>query len=138
MKFIGIAALAALAACASSSHAQVPALDHVVVVIMENHSYDQVRLKPYTASLIAISSTCTQSYAVTHPSLPNYLALWAGSTFGIANDNCPADGSPFTAGNLGRHGLPKLGWADWNDAFNLVRWTAKRLDRPATSGGYSM
>jgi len=25
----------------------------------------------------------------------------------------------FTAGNLGRHGLPKLGWADWNDAFNL-------------------
>ena len=90
MKFIGIAALAALAACASSSHAQVPALDHVVVVIMENHSYDQVRLKPYSASLIAISSTCTQSYAVTHPSLPNYLALWAGSTFGIANDNCPA------------------------------------------------
>lgn len=25
----------------------------------------------------------------------------------------------FTAGNLGRHGLPNLGWADWNDAFNL-------------------
>jgi cellobiose phosphorylase len=25
----------------------------------------------------------------------------------------------FTAGNLGRHGLPKLGWADWNDAFNM-------------------
>jgi cellobiose phosphorylase len=25
----------------------------------------------------------------------------------------------FTPGNLGRHGLPKLGWADWNDAFNM-------------------
>ncbi|MEO6097133.1 MAG: GH116 family glycosyl hydrolase [Fibrobacteria bacterium] len=25
----------------------------------------------------------------------------------------------FTAGNLGRHGLPNLGWADWNDAFNM-------------------
>jgi cellobiose phosphorylase len=25
----------------------------------------------------------------------------------------------FTLGNLGQHGLPKLGWADWNDAFNL-------------------
>ncbi len=25
----------------------------------------------------------------------------------------------FTAGNLGRHGLPSLGWADWNDAFNM-------------------
>jgi len=25
----------------------------------------------------------------------------------------------FTLGNLGRHGLPALGWADWNDAFNM-------------------
>jgi hypothetical protein len=102
MKLAVIAALLAALACASSSHAQVPALDHVVVVMMENHSYDEVRVKPYTASLIAASSTCTQSYAVTHPSLPNYLALWSGSTFGIANDNCPADGSPFNAKNLGR------------------------------------
>jgi phosphatidylinositol-3-phosphatase len=79
----------------------VPALDHVIVVIMENHNYDQVRLKPYTASLIANYSTCTQSYAVTHPSLPNYLALWAGSTFNVTNDDCPAPGSPYTANNLG-------------------------------------
>lgn len=100
MKLIRIVALLA-AVSAGQAHAQVPALDHVVVVMMENHSYDQVRFKPYTATLIAASSTCTQSYAVTHPSLPNYLALWSGLTFGIDNDNCPADGSPFTVENLG-------------------------------------
>jgi acid phosphatase len=102
MKLIGTAALLAALACAGTSHAQVPALNHVIVVVMENHSYDEVRLQPYTASLIATSSTCTQSYAVTHPSLPNYLALWSGNTFGIDNDNCPADGSPFTVANLGQ------------------------------------
>ena len=100
MKLIRIAALLAIVS-AGGAHAQVPALDHVVVVIMENHSYDQVRFKPYTASLIATASACTRSYAVTHPSLPNYLALWSGNTFGIDNDNCPADGSPFTVDNLG-------------------------------------
>jgi phosphatidylinositol-3-phosphatase len=102
MKLTRVATAALCVAVHSSSlHAQVPPLDHVVVVIMENHSYDEVRLYPYTASLILTSSTCTQSHAVTHPSLPNYLALWSGRTFGITNDNCPADGSPFTVDNLG-------------------------------------
>jgi hypothetical protein len=101
MKLIHIAVLLTATAGGAPVRAQVPTLDHVVVVIMENHSYDEVRLEPYTSALIAASSVGTRSYAVTHPSLPNYLALWAGSTFGIANDNCPADGSPFTAANLG-------------------------------------
>ena len=96
-----IAAICALA-LASPARAQVPALDHVVVVVMENHSYNEVRVKPYTASLIASSSTCTQSYAITHPSFPNYLCLWAGSTLGMTNNNCPPAGSPFMVANLGQ------------------------------------
>ncbi|HET6349202.1 MAG TPA: alkaline phosphatase family protein [Candidatus Krumholzibacteria bacterium] len=96
-----IAVLATLVIPAAVCRADVPALDHVMVVIMENHSYDQVRVKTYTASLIADYSACTQSYAVTHPSLPNYLALWAGSTFGVNNDNCPSPGSPYYTENLG-------------------------------------
>jgi phosphatidylinositol-3-phosphatase len=130
MKLIHLAALlATVSAC--DAQAQVPALDHVVVVVMENHSYDEVRLSPYTASLIASSSACTHSYAVTHPSLPNYLALWSGSTFGIDNDNCPADGSPFTAQNLG-HACQVAG----------VSWRAYCEDLPTagdpvcSSGGY--
>ncbi len=83
------------------ARAQVPPLDHVIVVIMENKSYDQVRTAAYTASLITNYSTCTNSFAVTHPSQPNYIALWAGSTLGVVNDACPAPGSPYSAENLG-------------------------------------
>jgi acid phosphatase len=102
MKVAGFAILlSAFAFAPASASAQVPPLDHVIVVIMENHSYDQTRFAPYTASLIARYAKLTQSYAVTHPSLPNYLALWAGSTFNVDNDDCPAPGSPYTAANLG-------------------------------------
>jgi hypothetical protein len=41
----------------------------------------------------------TQAYAVAHPSEPNYLALFAGSTFGVSSDACPVDAG--AAPNLG-------------------------------------
>jgi len=76
-------------------------MTHVIVVVMENHSYNEVRGLPYLSGLIARSSSFSQSFAVTHPSEPNYIALWAASTLGVTNDDCPAPGSPFTAENLG-------------------------------------
>jgi hypothetical protein len=81
--------------------ATVPAAAHVIVIVMENKSYDQVRTAPYTAGLIAVSSSFSASYAVTHPSQPNYLALWSGGTQGVTDDQCPPPGAPFTAENLG-------------------------------------
>ncbi len=84
-----------------SEVAAVPSISHIIVVVMENHSYDQVRFAPYTASLIAANSSFGFSYAVTHPSQPNYIAMWAGITLGVSNDTCPAPGSPYTAENLG-------------------------------------
>lgn len=79
----------------------VPLLDHIIVVVMENHSYDQVRFLPYTASLIAANSSFSASYALTHPSQPNYIGMWAGALLGVSNNTCPAPGSPFSAQNLG-------------------------------------
>jgi acid phosphatase len=76
-------------------------LNHVILVVMENHSYDEVRTLPYIATLIQGSTSFSQSYAVSHPSQPNYLALWAASTLGISNDNCPPAGSPYAVANLG-------------------------------------
>ena len=75
-------------------------MDHVILVVMENHNYDQVRTLPYISTLISEYTSFSQSYAVTHPSQPNYLALWAASTF-VSNDNCPPQGSPYSAANLG-------------------------------------
>ncbi len=45
---------------------------------------------PYLASLARRYGRTTSYRAVTHPSLPNYLALAAGSTFGISDDSEPA------------------------------------------------
>lgn len=70
-----------------------PRPDHVVVVIEENRGYAQIMDKRNSASYIhALAKrgvSFTESYGVSHPSQPNYLALFSGSTQGITNDTCP-------------------------------------------------
>ena len=63
-----------------------PRYDHVVIVIEENHSASEVRDSPYMTSLAARGTVLTRSYAVAHPSQPNYIALFSGSTQGIRDD----------------------------------------------------
>ena len=65
---------------------------HVVVVVMENHSYSDVigyAGAPYLNALARQGADLTQMYAITHPSQPNYLALLSGSTHGVTDDVCP-------------------------------------------------
>jgi phosphatidylinositol-3-phosphatase len=63
----------------------------VLVVIEENHSLDQMRAgMPYTYSLAERFGYAENYFALAHPSLPNYLAIVAGSTFGISDDHPPA------------------------------------------------
>ena len=71
------------------SASAVPRLRHVVLVVFENESYGAVigsKQAPTFNALARRYSLLTQSYAVSHPSLPNYLALVSGSTFGIRSD----------------------------------------------------
>jgi hypothetical protein len=61
----------------------------VFIIVMENNEYGNIigsSSAPYINSLANQYSLATQYYAITHPSLPNYLALTAGSTFGITSD----------------------------------------------------
>jgi Phosphoesterase family/FG-GAP-like repeat len=65
-----------------------PAYDHVLVVVQENHSFGQIvgnPQAPYLNSLASGGALLTNYHAVTHPSQPNYFALYAGSTFGVAD-----------------------------------------------------
>lgn len=84
-----------------------PAAPSTFLIVMENHSYAQALAAPFTASLAAQGSLATNYHAVSHPSLPNYLALTSGSTWGIADDGyhvLPAGrdlGSQLTAAGLG-------------------------------------
>jgi acid phosphatase len=60
--------------------------DHVVIVIEENHSLSQVGESPYFGSLASRGTLFTRSFAVAHPSQPNYIAIFSGSTHGIRDD----------------------------------------------------
>ena len=112
----GILTLLLIAASARPAASAVVPLDHIIVVIMENKNYNQVRTAPYTASVIAGGAELTNSFAVAHPSQPNYLVLWGGSTQGVFNDVCPPAGSPFTTENFG-HALEAAGktWKSYSE-----------------------
>lgn len=105
----------AMGACAfsaastlSGSASHLPRPDHIVMVIEENHSYSQIIDSPdapYINRLAAQGAVFTQSFGVTYPSQPNYLALFSGSTQGITDNSCP---HIFTTPNLG-HALLAAG-----------------------------
>ena len=59
---------------------------HVFVVVMENKSYAEAMAEPFTARLATDNGLATNYHAISHPSLPNYLALTSGSTYGIRDD----------------------------------------------------
>lgn len=78
----------------STSHASVTpsGAGHVVVVMLENHSYSDVigsSAAPYLNSLAKRGANLTDMHAVAHPSQPNYVALFAGATLGVSDDRCP-------------------------------------------------
>jgi len=85
----GLIAALCVPAATPVQAATVPALNHVFVIVMENHAYNQIigsSAAPYTNSLLGSGALATNYYGVTHPSLPNYLALAGGSTYGITSD----------------------------------------------------
>ena len=72
----------------------VPDFEHIVIVVFENREFGSVignARMPYFNTLANSYTLLTQYYAITHPSLPNYLAMIGGDTFGITFDciSCP-------------------------------------------------
>jgi phospholipase C len=66
-----------------------PPVGHIFVIVLENHEYGDVIGNsdlPYLNELARRYGVASASYAVAHPSLPNYLALTGGDTFGITSD----------------------------------------------------
>jgi hypothetical protein len=117
--------------------AGLPHFSHVVVIVMENEEYSSIignSSAPYINSLANQGALATQYYAISHPSLPNYLALSGGSTFGISSDCNPGPGGLATGPSLADqlHGAG-------------ISWKAYMEDRPPTcaqaqsdSGNYAV
>jgi len=70
----------------------VPHLDHVFLIMMENHGYSQILNNPnapFINELAGKANLATNFFAVGHPSLTNYLEVVGGSNFGVLSDNAP-------------------------------------------------
>lgn len=107
MKYLSFVVLLALVSCSRTDHissmqpaseeAPVSASvkptrpDHIFVVWFENKSFNQIirnSAAPYINSLIPQGTLFSKSYALFHPSYPNYIAFFAGSNYGVTNDSC--------------------------------------------------
>jgi hypothetical protein len=115
--------LALLVCPAATASSTVPAFEHVVVIVFENKEASSVlgnRTAPTFNSYARRYANVTRYFGVTHPSLPNYLALVSGSTHGITSDctSCTASGKSLadTIEESGRtwkiyaEGLPSPGY----------------------------
>jgi acid phosphatase len=95
---------------------ELPRPDHIVIVVEENKAYSQIignKEAPYINELARRSALFTNSFGVTHPSQPNYLALFSGSTRGITSNTCPLDLSgPNLASALTAKGLGFASYAE--------------------------
>lgn len=146
----------------STSTTPPPPAHKVMVIIEENHSQTEaITLMPHLASWANTYGKATAYTAATHPSLPNYLAIAGGDTFGIADDNAPsshpiAGDSVFdqtiTAGktaktyaegmtsncmlsNTGRYAVKHNPWPYFNGATQRASCNANDVPLGTTSSG---
>ena len=102
-KFLVLIALLQMLIIKGKAQSALPRPDHVVILIMENHGYEDIignADAPYINSLAQENASLTASYGLIHPSQPNYIMLYSGSNQGVTNNNVPA-GIPWSTPNLG-------------------------------------
>jgi hypothetical protein len=110
----------------------IPRYDHVVVVIEENHAYNELigsPNAPYINELAKDGTLFTDSHGIGHPSQPNYLALFSGSTQRVTGDGCLLKSTPFKTPNLGaallHKGLTFKGYAETMPAVGFLGCTSR-------------
>jgi hypothetical protein len=118
-------------ACAASD--DLPLIDHVVVVVLENHSFDQIvdpHRAPFIHHLATDGALFVNAFAVSHPSQPNYFALFSGSSQGISDNEHHTFDKPTLADALNAAGKSFVGYVEtgsprkhnpWNPLSTLVR-----------------
>jgi phosphatidylinositol-3-phosphatase len=129
----GVAAVS-LAPRVRLAAAALPTPAHVVIVVEENRSQANIignKSAPFINALAANGAMMAQSFAETHPSEPNYLALFAGSTFGVTENVCPVDGGnvPNLASELLAAGYTFIGFAEGLPAVGSTVCSAGKYAR---------
>lgn len=110
----------------SGSTSGVPAYSHIVVVMEENHAYNEIIGSPSApyikGTLVPGGAVMSNYFAITHPSEPNYFALYAGSTFGVTDDNFHAEPDPTLETVLNAAGKSFAGYVEQPIDQNHTPW----------------
>ena len=116
---------------------KLPRPDHIVVVIEENKSYEDILGSgnaPYLKSLASQGAVLSKFYALHHPSQANYVELFSGTDGGVYNDDCPplSHGIPFTNPSLGGTFISNGGFIGFAEGLpaSVSNWNA--LCHPTT------
>lgn len=94
----------------NSPQSSIPRYSHIIIVIEENHAYHELvgsANAPYISMLAKGGACFTDSHGIGHPSQPNYLAFFSGSTQGVTDDQCLDKVTPYHTPNLAAELLKK-------------------------------
>jgi hypothetical protein len=160
---VSLAFLAFLPRGLVRSATSAPHLDHVFVIILENHDYCQLLAAPASAvpgecatgdnpnpahdapflnKLAAANGVATAYFGTSHPSEPNYISMVGGNYFGIQDDDdytCPNGPAPNSVGCIGGNDLNNQNSTCNCDAINYPNHTiygdnlAQQLDNRGVS-----
>lgn len=86
--FVSMAMLYMLMGAGAWAQAVTPPFDHIIVIMMENHSFSEIVGNPdapFMNGLTAANPVAANYFGITHPSLPNYMAPTGGDTFFTTN-----------------------------------------------------
>ena len=61
--------------------------DRVLIIVLENQNYSSAMKDPFLAQLAQMGASFSNFHALIHPSYPNYLAMVAGSSFGVRSND---------------------------------------------------
>ena len=96
--------------------AGLPTPDHVLVAVFENKAPGSVTGRadaPYLNALAGLGANFTDAHGEAHPSQPNYLALFSGSTQNVTDDSCPLTfHGPNLAARLQAAGRSFIGYSE--------------------------
>lgn len=111
--------------------------DHIYLFVFENLSYASYLSDdlPYLHSLAAKCGLATNYSAVTHPSLPNYLAMTSGGTQGLAGkDSSPSNPGSLAADNIFNE--VKLSGHQWRSYSESMPSNCYHADYPPAPNAY--
>ena len=110
--------------------------DHIYLFVFENLSYASFLADnlPYTHALAAACGLATNYSAITHPSLPNYLAMTSGDTQSITGDPAPTNPGSLTADNIFNE--VTLSGGQWRSYSESMPQNCYHADDPPAPNAY--